>query len=278
MFDHKQNSTKVYIYSKDAKAFRAADSIDIQVGDIILVENESSFPSDVVLLGSSHTDGTVYVSTVNLDGESGIKVLNSLDVMKQTEGEEKVKSIRRESTISKMMSFRRSSNSSTPQDHIEKLQFYVSDLKSIDEGEEIEKGEEKSDNKIGESIIGQKIWRSFPSKSVKNISIILGEDRQEISQKSMAYRGFFLKHTKYAIGLVTYTGRETLMMQNFALSTNKSSKLDKTVNFWVFIALIFVFISSIVLIIMRLVYYASRDISDKCKFYFSPSPYIFSLT
>ena len=48
-------------------------SSEIQVGDIILIEQDRIFPSDIVLLATSNDDGTCFISTSSLDGEKNLK-------------------------------------------------------------------------------------------------------------------------------------------------------------------------------------------------------------
>lgn len=57
--------------------------IIVQVGDVITVEKDSFFPADLLLLSSTNDDGIAYVETVNLDGESNLKIKKALD---QTKG------------------------------------------------------------------------------------------------------------------------------------------------------------------------------------------------
>lgn len=45
-----------------------------QVGDIVVVREDETFPCDLILLSSSRHDGTCYVTTTSLDGESSHKV------------------------------------------------------------------------------------------------------------------------------------------------------------------------------------------------------------
>ncbi|KAG7255888.1 hypothetical protein CRUP_004320 [Coryphaenoides rupestris] len=49
-----------------------------QVGDVVVVKEDETFPCDLVLLSSSRDDGTCYVTTASLDGESSHKEVESL--------------------------------------------------------------------------------------------------------------------------------------------------------------------------------------------------------
>ncbi|KAI8850390.1 hypothetical protein BC829DRAFT_389315 [Chytridium lagenaria] len=46
---------------------------DLKVGDIILVQEHDIVPADIVVLFSSHQNGSCYIETSNLDGESNLK-------------------------------------------------------------------------------------------------------------------------------------------------------------------------------------------------------------
>ncbi|XP_033842587.1 phospholipid-transporting ATPase IH-like isoform X1 [Periophthalmus magnuspinnatus] len=45
----------------------------LRVGDVVMVREDETFPCDLILLSSSHHDGTCYVTTASLDGESSHK-------------------------------------------------------------------------------------------------------------------------------------------------------------------------------------------------------------
>lgn len=49
------------------------------VGDVVKVNKNENFPSDLLLLSSSYEDGICYVETMNLDGETSLKVKRSLE-------------------------------------------------------------------------------------------------------------------------------------------------------------------------------------------------------
>lgn len=46
----------------------------LKVGDVMLVKEDETFPCDLILLSSSREDGTCFVTTASLDGESSHKV------------------------------------------------------------------------------------------------------------------------------------------------------------------------------------------------------------
>ncbi|XVF84838.1 hypothetical protein PTKIN_Ptkin17bG0071800 [Pterospermum kingtungense] len=51
----------------------------LQVGDIIRVKQDGSFPADILLLASTNADGVCYIETANLDGETNLKIRKALE-------------------------------------------------------------------------------------------------------------------------------------------------------------------------------------------------------
>lgn len=51
---------------------------NVQVGDFVRLYNDDSIPADVVVISTSDPDGTCYVETKNLDGETNLKVRQAL--------------------------------------------------------------------------------------------------------------------------------------------------------------------------------------------------------
>ncbi|KAL5999628.1 putative phospholipid-transporting ATPase 4 [Asimina triloba] len=77
--DMKVNSRKVIVHKGDGR-FGYRTWQKIRVGDVVKVEKDQFFPADLLLLSSSYEDGICYVETMNLDGETNLKVKRSLEV------------------------------------------------------------------------------------------------------------------------------------------------------------------------------------------------------
>ncbi|KAK4267270.1 hypothetical protein QN277_024070 [Acacia crassicarpa] len=77
--DVKVNRRKVTVHKGDG-VFDLKAWQKIRVGDVVKVEKDQFFPADLLLLSSSYDDGICYVETMNLDGETNLKVKRSLEV------------------------------------------------------------------------------------------------------------------------------------------------------------------------------------------------------
>ncbi|CAL0332437.1 unnamed protein product [Lupinus luteus] len=86
--DVKVNHRKASIHKGDG-VFGPRSWQNIMVGDIIKVEKDQFFPSDLLLLSSSYyEDGICYVETMNLDGETNLKVKRCLEATLSLDNDE----------------------------------------------------------------------------------------------------------------------------------------------------------------------------------------------
>ncbi|XP_010462753.1 PREDICTED: probable phospholipid-transporting ATPase 4 [Camelina sativa] len=90
MQDVKINARKAYVHKRDGE-FRRRKWKKISVGDIVKVEKDGFFPADLLLLSSSYEDGICYVETMNLDGETNLKVKRSLEATLSLDDDESFK-------------------------------------------------------------------------------------------------------------------------------------------------------------------------------------------
>lgn len=91
--DIEVNNRKVKVYGAD-QVFHPIEWKKLRVGDIVMVDRDDFFPADLLLLSSSFDDGICYVETMNLDGETNLKVKQSLEVTTSLSDEHSLENFR----------------------------------------------------------------------------------------------------------------------------------------------------------------------------------------
>lgn len=88
--DNEINNRKVKIHVGRGK-FEDREWKKVKVGDIVKIEKDNFFPADLLMLSSSFPDGMCYVETMNLDGETNLKLKKSLDRTYELDNDEEFK-------------------------------------------------------------------------------------------------------------------------------------------------------------------------------------------
>ncbi|ONK81340.1 uncharacterized protein A4U43_C01F27980 [Asparagus officinalis] len=76
--DREVNNRKVKVH-RGGGHFELTEWKNLRVGDIVNVEKDNFFPADLIMLSSSYEEAICYVETTNLDGETNLKLKQSLE-------------------------------------------------------------------------------------------------------------------------------------------------------------------------------------------------------
>lgn len=81
--DFRRKASDAQLNSSPTRVLQGSSFVDtkwvnVKVGDIVKVESEEPFPADLVLLASSEPEGLCYIETANLDGETNLKIKQSI--------------------------------------------------------------------------------------------------------------------------------------------------------------------------------------------------------
>jgi phospholipid-translocating ATPase len=158
----------------------------IEVGDIVLLKEDEQVPADLVVLACSDSDGTCFVETKNLDGETNLKPRRALRATGQILSEEDVAHsnfvVDSEPPHANLYSYNGV------------LRYWLPEERPGREHPIVEGRVERKSKEMTEPI----------------------------TINELLLRGCALRNTKWVIGLVVFTGPDTKIMLNSGRSPNRS--------------------------------------------------------
>ncbi|GJP57010.1 hypothetical protein CLOM_g16051 [Closterium sp. NIES-68] len=179
--DYETNKRKIRVILPDgSEAMR--EWRELRVGDIVQVEGDTYFPADLICLASSSDDGSCYVETMNLDGETNLKLRKALHETYALDG-------------SQLARLRGTVECEHPN-----VSIYTFTGKMRLEG--------------------------------------LQETPIFLSPTNILLRGSKLRNTRFAVGLVVYSGRETKIMMNATDPPSKRSFVERRLDYVILFELV----------------------------------------
>lgn len=153
----------------------------LEVGDIVLLKEDEQIPADLIVLSSSDPEGTCFVETKNLDGETNLKPRRSCKATMGIANEE----------------------------DLEKSKFWL-------DSEPPHANLYAYNGVLKWRISEESQGREHPIQEGRARQVG-GEGKEPVTINELLLRGCALRNTKWVIGLVVFTGADTKIMLNQGL-------------------------------------------------------------
>lgn len=78
LHDNEINNATLKRWNEDKRDFEKSKSMDLLVGNYVILHSGDQIPADMIILASSDEESACYVETSNLDGESNLKIKSAV--------------------------------------------------------------------------------------------------------------------------------------------------------------------------------------------------------
>eukprot|EP00158_Paraphelidium_tribonemae_P009096 Partr_v1_DN28769_c2_g1_i1_m62345 putative ATPase, class VI, type len=219
---------------------------DLRVGDFILLQNDDAIPADIILLSTSEIDSICYVETKNLDGETNLKLRQGPPELSWIKSADDCK------TRLKLIV-----ESEPPNTHMLRYQATMTYVSDAPESRNITSRHSvdplSSNQQDGKSPSSN--YSAFGSDSAK-------VRRIPIDVNGLLMRGAVIRNTKWAIGIIAYTGDDTKQIMNFGKTPSKRTRIDLLMNTHVAANLLFLLLMCFAVAIGYSIWFAQKRAAD----------------
>ena len=167
---------------------------DIKVADVLYVHNKQPLPADMVILATSEDENICYIETSSIDGETNLKLRRAINYVPAEAGP----LARPEDILGHLERDQGTVHCELPN---MKIESFTGTFCIPHRRQEQESGDGEAYDKV------------IP-----------------IDNENVLLRGAMLRNTKWAVGVVVYTGKDTKLQRNSRQAPSKMSKLDVLVN------------------------------------------------
>ena len=77
--DREENGRTCEVWEKESRLWKVKKWYDLCVGDVISIYRDAYLPADILLLSTCKEDGLCYIETMNLDGETNLKIKQAVE-------------------------------------------------------------------------------------------------------------------------------------------------------------------------------------------------------
>ncbi|KAK2952461.1 phospholipid-transporting P-type ATPase [Blattamonas nauphoetae] len=225
--DHRVNRELIVVVRDGC--FSEIPTEQLVVGDFVMLQNNSEVPADCLLLSSSNENGMSFINTMNLDGETNIKLKQSHPDLVRRLGLVEVGNL--------------------PERKELKERVFLAAMKS-------------HNVQIGQRVshLRGTLRLSPPTRHLSSFAGSLDLDEGEESERivlslsNLLLKGSFIKTTRATLGLVVYTGKDTKVRLNTEKTANKFSTLQRAMNQIIILLTLFLFSLTIISVIFGLMY------------------------
>jgi phospholipid-translocating P-type ATPase (flippase) len=204
---------------------------NIRVGDLVYVKDTDAIPADLLVIASSTENGnggcTCFVETSNIDGETNLKLRESIEIRKMNIVEPSNGSgiVKEELVITRILKyFRGSIRFEKPNKSINTFVGTVT-LHNND----VKENTSKNRNSWTTSTTGITAANTINMNNQNNKESNIMETIPA-GPENLLLRGSTLRNTGWVWGLCVYTGKDSKIMQNSRAIPSKISRMDKLIN------------------------------------------------